>query len=151
MDGWNAQVPMVLARGSGSSLMVFFLRCLEIDVLMGKYSGERSQPMFCVLYKFIVKPGHDSQFRQHWLAVTQWYYRHAGSLGARLHRASTGEYIAYTQCASRAEWEQQGDMSDAELQAHRQAMRECCEAIEVVYELDVTDDWLQREVYGREA
>jgi hypothetical protein len=30
-------------------------------------------------------------------------------------------------------------------------MRECCEAIEVVYELDVTDDWLQGEVYGGEA
>ena len=31
---------------------------------------------------------------------------------------------------------------------HRQAMRECCAEIEVLYELDVMDDWLQREVYG---
>jgi hypothetical protein len=30
-------------------------------------------------------------------------------------------------------------------------MRECCEAIEVLYELEMMDDWLQREVYGREA
>jgi len=107
--------------------------------------------MFCVLLKFTVKPHCDDQFRQHWLAVTQWYYRNAGSLGARLHRASTGEYIAYIPFASRAEWEQQGNMSDAELQTHRRAMRECCEAVEVVYEMDVTDDWLQREVYSGEA
>jgi len=104
--------------------------------------------MFCALLKFTVKTDYEDQFRQHWLAVTQWYYRHAGSLGARLHRASNGEYIAYTQCVSRDQWEQQRDMSDAELQAHRQAMRECCEAVEVLYEMDVTDDWLQSEVYG---
>ena len=104
--------------------------------------------MFCALLKFTVKPDHDDQFRQHWLAVTQWYYQHAGSLGARLHRASNGEYIAYTQCVSRDQWEQQRDISDAELQAHRQAMRACCESIEVIYEIEMTDDWLQREVYG---
>jgi hypothetical protein len=39
-------------------------------------------------------------------------------------------------------------MSDAELQVHRQAMRECCESIEVLYELEMTDDWLQQEIYG---
>jgi hypothetical protein len=103
--------------------------------------------MFCALLKFNVKPDHDDQFRHHWLAVTHWYYQHAGSLGARLHRASIGEYIAYTQCVSRAEWEQQRDMSDAELQAHRQAMRACCESVEVLYELEMTDDYLQGEVY----
>ncbi len=49
---------------------------------------------------------------------------------------------------SREQWESQRDRSDAELQRHRQAMRECCESIEVIYELDVMDDWLQGEVYG---
>lgn len=101
--------------------------------------------MFCALLKFTVKPNHDELFRQHWLAVTQWYVRHAGSLGARLHRDSTGEYIAYIPCVSRAAWEQQGAMSDAELQTHRRAMRECCETVEVLYELEVTDDYLQME------
>ena len=43
---------------------------------------------------------------------------------------------------------QQRDRADAELQAHRQAMRECCESIEVLYELEMTDDWLQQEVFG---
>ena len=104
--------------------------------------------MYCVLYKFTVKPDHEDQFRQHWLAVTQWYYRHAGSLGSRLHRTNQGEYIGYAQWTSREQWESQRDRSDAALQRHRQAMRECCAEIEVLYELDVTDDWLQREVYG---
>jgi quinol monooxygenase YgiN len=101
--------------------------------------------MFCVLYKFTVKPGCTDQFHHHWTAVTQWYYRNAGSLGSRLHRASTGEFIAYAQWASRAQWEQQRERVDAELQAHRQAMREACEQIEVLYELEMTDDYLQRD------
>jgi quinol monooxygenase YgiN len=107
--------------------------------------------MFCVLYKFAVKPDHDDEFRQHWLTVTKYLYQHAGSLGSRLHRAPTGAYIGYAQWPSRHVWEQQRDRSDAELQRYRQAMRECCEAIEVLYELEMMDDWLQREVYGREA
>ncbi len=92
--------------------------------------------MFCVIYKFTVKPRHADQFRQHWLAVTQWYYRHAGSLGSRLHRANNSDYIGYAQWTSRDQWEQQRGKSDGELQAHRQNMRECCASIEVLYELD---------------
>ncbi len=103
--------------------------------------------MFCVLYKFTVKPGRQDQFRQHWLAVTKHLYQHAGSLGSRLHLAGDGEYIGYAQWPSRQAWAQQRDREDAELQGHREFMRECCESIDVVYEMDVTDDWLQRDVY----
>lgn len=106
--------------------------------------------MFCIIYKFTVKPGYEERFRQHWSAVTQWFYQHAGSLGSRLHRASTGEFIAYAQWQTRAQWEQQKERSDVELQRHRQAMREACEAIEVLYELDVLDDSLRGEVYRGE-
>ena len=107
--------------------------------------------VFCVIYKFTVKPDHDNSFREHWLSVTQWYYRHAGSLGSRLHRASPGEYMGYAQWPSRTQWAQPRGQSEAELQAHRQAMRACCESIEVLYELDVTDDWLQPEIYRGEG
>jgi hypothetical protein len=75
-------------------------------------------------------------------------YEHAGSLGSRLHRASTGEYIAYAQWFSRAQWEQQAERSDAELRMHRQAMRAACTEIAVLYELEMTDDWLQQAVYS---
>ena len=101
--------------------------------------------MFCVIYRFTVKPDHEAQFRQHWLAVTEWFQHNAGGLGSRLHRANTDEYIAYAQWPDRQMWEQQRGRSDAELQAHRQAMRACCESIEVVYELEMTDDLLQQE------
>jgi quinol monooxygenase YgiN len=104
--------------------------------------------MFCVLYKFTVKPGYADHFRHHWAAVTQWYYRNAGSLGSRLHRASTGEFIAYAQWQTRVQWEQHRERADAELQTHRQAMREACEKMEVLYELEVTDDLIQRAAYG---
>ncbi len=104
--------------------------------------------MFCVLYKFTVKSNLDDPFRQHWLAVTQWYYRNAGSLGSRLHRTNNGEYIGYAQWASREQWSSQRDTVNAELQGYRQAMRQCCESIDVLYELDTTDDYLQSEPFG---
>jgi len=49
---------------------------------------------------------------------------------------------------SRAHWEQHRDRSDAELQHHRQTMRDACEQIEVLDELETTDDYLQQEVHG---
>ena len=104
--------------------------------------------MFCVLYKFTVQSGLEDSFRQHWLAVTKHLYQHAGSLGSRLHNAKPGDYIVYAQWPSRHAWEHQRDRADAELQAHRQAMRECCQSTEVLYELEMTDDWLQDEVDG---
>jgi quinol monooxygenase YgiN len=104
--------------------------------------------MFCAIYRFTVQPDHDDQFRQHWLAVTQYLYQHAGSLGSRLHRANPREYIGYAQWPSRHVWEHQRDRADVELQAYRQAMRASCEEIEALYEMDVMDDWLQRDVYG---
>jgi hypothetical protein len=36
--------------------------------------------MFCVLYKFTVKPDHETEFRQHWLTVTKYLYQDAGRL-----------------------------------------------------------------------
>jgi hypothetical protein len=104
--------------------------------------------MFCVVYKFTVKSGYEDQFRHHWSAVTQWFYYNAGSLGSRLHRASSGELIAYAQWQTRAQWEQLTNRSDADLQTHRQAMRDTCTKITVLYELEMLDDWLQGEVYG---
>jgi heme-degrading monooxygenase HmoA len=107
--------------------------------------------MFCIIYKFTVKPGYEERFRQNWSAVTQWFYQHAGSLGSRLHHSSTGEYIAYAQWQIRTQWEQQTARVDAELHGYRQAMREACTEIEVLYELDVVDDWLHGEVWGHSA
>jgi hypothetical protein len=49
------------------------------------------------------------------------------------------------------QWEQQRDRSDTELQMYRQAMRGACEKLEVLYELEMTDDYLQQEVYGSGA
>src|SRR5215471_19078379 len=99
--------------------------------------------MFCIIYKFIVQPVCEDQFRHYWSAVTLWFYQHAGSLGSRLHRASTGKYIAYAPWQTRAQWEQQRDRSDVELQTHRQAMREAYMEIETRYELEMIDDYLQ--------
>ena len=64
-----------------------------------------------------------------------------------LHHDSIGEFIVYAQWQTRALWEQHRERSDAELHQHRQAMRDACEKMEVLYELDMTDDWLKQEEY----
>ena len=38
---------------------------------------QKEQPMFCIIYKFTVKPGYEERCRQHWSAVTQWFYQNA--------------------------------------------------------------------------
>ena len=53
--------------------------------------------MFCVIYRFTVKPDHEAQFRRH----------NAGGRGSRLHRANADEYIGYAQWPDRQMWEQQ--------------------------------------------
>ena len=133
--------PLLYSNGRPSLRVVRFLR-----QTLRQQRGVH--PVFCVIYKFTVKAGCKSKFRYNWVAVTQWNYRHAGSFGSRLHRANGGDYIGYAQWASCDEWKKRPDGSDAELQSHLQAMRESCEEVEVLHELDVTDDYLQSEEYS---
>lgn len=105
--------------------------------------------MFCVIYKFILKPNHETSFRQHWLTINQHLYQQGGSLGSRLHRSRGGDYIAYSQWTSRDQWQEQvAEWPDPELNQHQRAMRKCCVGIEILYDLDMTDDYLQSEGYS---
>lgn len=100
--------------------------------------------MFIALYQFSVKTGHEHAFRQAWLELTQGIYQQRGSLGSRLHREVNGKYIGYAQWPSRSAWENAGDIQlDERYRAARDRMRATLLADETLFEMDVTDNYLQ--------
>jgi len=53
--------------------------------------------MLVVQIKFVVLKGKDQELRKAWAETTNYIYKNFGSLGSRLHKTSTGEYIAHAQ------------------------------------------------------
>lgn len=100
--------------------------------------------MFCVVYRFPVKPEHEAQFKEGWRNLTEIIKRECGGLGSRLHQNHDGAWIAYAQWPDEKTWaEAKTDSPKAE--RNRQMMRECYldgQQIEVLYKLSVVDDLL---------
>ncbi|MGK2695722.1 antibiotic biosynthesis monooxygenase family protein [Serratia surfactantfaciens] len=100
--------------------------------------------MFIAIYRFSVKTGHESAFRQAWLELTQGIYLQRGSLGSRLHRDVGGQFIGYAQWPSRAAWESAGAIQlEERYRQARERMRAALLTDETLFELEVTDDYLQ--------
>lgn len=57
----------------------------------------REISMFVYVYRFDVKSGMESAFRERWKAFTKLIHLERGSLGSRLHVDLTGNHIAYAQ------------------------------------------------------
>ncbi|HEY9756740.1 MAG TPA: antibiotic biosynthesis monooxygenase family protein [Oculatellaceae cyanobacterium] len=97
--------------------------------------------MFAVIYRFRVRPGYEQKFQESWSERTEEIKATFGGLGSRLHRASDGTWIAYAQWPSRDAWEALGP-STSESTPAQQIMREACEFVETLFELDVVKDLL---------
>ena len=95
--------------------------------------------MFCVIYSFMVKPSLNDQFEQSWRDLTNIIYKNAGSLGSRLHRDGNNEYIAYAQWPDKELWKNASAKLPEESKNISQLMKDSCEKIETLYELDVID------------
>ena len=96
--------------------------------------------MFCVIYQFVVKAGCEQQFIQAWQARTEEIKIEQGGLGSRLHRTSSGMWLAYAQWPSRDLWKAPSN-SPAPSQASLN-MKEAVLSIETLFELDVVSDLL---------
>ena len=97
--------------------------------------------MFCAVYKFTVKPDQEREFRQLWNSLTRMIRQHQDSLGSRLHRSGAQDYIAYAQWPNRQTWKNPPPLPPMGEELRRR-MKECCEKIEVLFELEVVDDLL---------
>ncbi len=97
--------------------------------------------MFCVVYQWKVKPGHDEQFRGTWRTITEAIFQQHGSLGSRLHNSDDGTFVAYAQWPDREHWKLNFDTLGVDLA--RSSQVECLlEPIKVLMSLTVTDDLL---------
>jgi hypothetical protein len=97
--------------------------------------------MFCVIYRFRVRPGEGDRFVRAWSHVTTAFIDSCGALGSRLHQATENEYIAY------AQWPSSQVRDEARLPAEisegpYEEMRGCCESIETLHELVTVADHL---------
>jgi len=59
-----------------------------------------ASPGLCVLYRFRLKSGKESQFIEAWAAITRQLRDQRGGLGSRLHQGPEGVWYAYAQWPS---------------------------------------------------
>ncbi|WP_317932348.1 antibiotic biosynthesis monooxygenase family protein [Halioxenophilus sp. WMMB6] len=105
--------------------------------------------MFIAVYEFDVTQGKEDDFRHYWRMVTQAIYNECGSLGSRLHKTNKpNSYVGYAQWPSRKAWND-NNLTSAESRIALAKMRECLASSKTVYEMDVTDDYLQPNAHSR--
>ncbi|MCU7553204.1 antibiotic biosynthesis monooxygenase [Alteromonas sp. ASW11-19] len=111
----------------------------------------KKQPMYIVMFRFVVKPGKEAQFLAAWPTTTQGIYLFKGSLGSRLHRNKNGEFIAYAQWPDEATWQAAASIEMSEdYEQSREDMRAALnlESTEILHEMEVEVDYLQRRPFA---
>lgn len=58
--------------------------------------------MFCVLYRFKLKPHQEVSYKKCWNVVTDYFIRHRGALGSCLHQTEDNLWIAYSRWPDKA-------------------------------------------------
>ena len=100
--------------------------------------------MFTVIYKFEVKEDRTQQFEENWTKLTKLIYKHEGSLGSRLHKSDNLNYIAYAQWTDKETWQNSGSKMPEHSKEISRLMKEACEKIETIHELEVVKDLLKK-------
>ena len=103
--------------------------------------------MFSVIYSFKIKENQTAVFEKAWKELTLLIYEFEGSMGSRLHKSSENNYIGYAQWPDKNTWENSGNHLPeiaAEISA---TMKNTCTSIEVLHELEVVDDLVQKTTY----
>jgi heme-degrading monooxygenase HmoA len=102
--------------------------------------------MYVVMFEFAVKPGFEAQFIENWPLVTQGIYLFKGSLGSRLHKSASGEYIAYAQWPTKSAWRVSTDITmSKDYEQYRQNMHQALnlQSTKIIYQMEVEIDYLQ--------
>jgi heme-degrading monooxygenase HmoA len=105
----------------------------------------RKEPdMFAVIYRFRVVKGKEDDFLRSWKELTEMLVQYEGGLGSRLHKTNEpGEYIAYARWPDRGMWAQQPKLNlPPEAETARIGMRNACEEISTLFELEIVQDLL---------
>lgn len=103
--------------------------------------------MFVVIYTFTVKENRDRDFIEGWKGLTRLIYEYERSLGSRLHKKSKNKYVAYAQWPDRTTWENAGENLPEIANVSKRLMKDSCETIETILELDVLEDLIQSKIF----
>ena len=98
--------------------------------------------MFAVIYSFEVKPKQEEIFEKSWSELTKLIYKFEKGLGSRLHRQNELKYIAYAQWPDKNTWLNSGKNLPSESKEIKKSMKDSCEKIETLFELEVVKDLL---------
>lgn len=99
--------------------------------------------MFTVIYSFEVKSDHEKEFIDVWTALTKMLHRYANSKGSRLHKASTGQFIAYANWPNERLWNTADRKLPPEHKELRNKLKNACTKIETIYTSELLVDLLQ--------
>jgi len=100
--------------------------------------------MIAVVLKFKVKVNQSKVFIHNWKLLTEYIYEYQNSLGSRLHKEDALNFIAYAQWPDRETlYNSKSNLPEKALEV-RQKMRDACEKVEKLYELDLTVDLLKQ-------
>ena len=99
--------------------------------------------MFSVIYKFEIKPDRQDSFEISWKDLTLLIYDYAGSLGSRLHKKDECNYIAYAQWPNKETWKNSSNKLQEKSIEISELMKESCNSIETLYELELVDDLIE--------
>ena len=99
--------------------------------------------MIAIIIKFKVKPNQEKVFKENWKKLTQFIYKYENSLGSRLHKEDDLNFIAYAQWPDKKTLNNNDSKLPKEAIEVRQRMRDACEKIEKLFELELTEDLLK--------
>ncbi|WP_299363848.1 antibiotic biosynthesis monooxygenase [Winogradskyella sp.] len=99
--------------------------------------------MYIILYTFNVIPNKEDDFIEGWKGLTEFIYKHEGSLGSRLHKSDEHNYLAYAQWPDKATFENSSGNLPVQAEHFRSLMRASCNTIDILNKLDVVEDLLK--------
>ncbi len=100
--------------------------------------------MFTVIYSFKVRPNQIEPFKKAWRDMTILIIEYEGSLGSRLHKQNKLNYIGYAQWPSKNTWVNSGSKLPEISKEVRDIMKESCDKIEILFELEIVEDLLKK-------
>lgn len=92
--------------------------------------------MFAVIYRGYLKPNCESQYRQAWQIVANYFVKHRGALGSCLHKTQDNLWIAYSRWPSKATRDASWPGEDAPSNELPEVVREAIKTIQA--SLDTT-------------
>jgi len=103
----------------------------------------KAENTFTIIYSFKIKSGNKDAFIESWAAYTRFIYEYEGSFGSRLHQLDATNFIAYAQWPDKETYNNSGNNMPEAAKKVGQQMRDCCEEIKSLYQMQVVKDLLK--------